>query len=175
MSSPPLREIQDLSRDELLGLLEDASLNWLAHDGLWFQAVEERFGTGEAGLCNHQAIAAYSEIEARRIMRRFGLKGGGIPSLMQALKFRMYHLINRQEFSEISEDRLVFRMLDCRVQEARRKKGLPDYPCKPVGINEYRHFAKAIDPRIETRCIACPPDDHSNHFWCAWEFRLSRS
>ena len=167
-----LREMQDLSRDELLGLLEDAALNWLAHDGLWFQAVEERYGTTQAGHCNQQAIAAYSEIEAKRIMRRFGLTGGGIRSLMQALKFRMYHLINRQEFVDISEDRVVFRMVDCRVQEARRKKNLPDYPCKPVGIAEYTHFAKTIDSRIETRCVVCPPDDHPNHFWCAWEFRF---
>ena len=57
MGSPPLKEIQDLSREELLGLLEDASLNWLAHDGLWFQAVEERFGTAEAGLCNQCQVA----------------------------------------------------------------------------------------------------------------------
>jgi hypothetical protein len=170
-----LKGIQDLSRDELMGLLEDASLNWLAHDGLWFQAVEQRFSTDQARLCNQQAIAAYSEIEAKRIMRRFSLTEGGIPSLMQALKFRMYHLINRQEFGEISEDRVVFRMIDCRVQEARRKKNLPDYPCKPVGIEEYTHFAKTIDPNIETRCIACPPDEHSNHFWCAWEFLLKKS
>ena len=171
----PLRDVQDLSRDELLGLLEDASLNWLAHDGLWFQAVEERHGTEQASLCNQQAIASYSEIEAKRIMRRFGITEGGIPSLMQALKFRMYHLINRQEFIDISEDRVVFRMKDCRVQEIRRKKGLPDYPCKPVGMMEYTHFAKTIDPRIETRCVACPPDDHPNHFWCAWEFRVTKT
>ena len=170
-----LRDIQDLSRDELLGLLEDSALNWLAHDGLWFQAVEERFGTEQAGLCNQQAIAAYSEIEAKRIMRRFGFTDGGIRSLMQALKFRMYHLINRQEFVEVSEDRVIFRMVDCRVQQARKKKGLPDYPCKAVGIAEYTHFAKTIDPLIETRCIACPPDEHPSHFWCSWEFRMKQS
>ena len=33
---------------ELAGLLEDAALNWLALDGLWFQAVEKKFGTEEA-------------------------------------------------------------------------------------------------------------------------------
>jgi len=47
---------------------------------------------------------------------------------------------------------------------------LPDYPCKPVGIAEYSHFAKTIDPRIQTRCVACPPDPHPEGYWCAWEF-----
>jgi hypothetical protein len=167
-----LKEIGDLTREELLGLLEDASLNWLTHDGLWFQAVEERHGTDQASLCNQKAIAQYSEIEAKRIMRRFNLNDGGISSLMQALKFRMYHLINKQDFIEVSETRCIFRMVECRVQQARKKKGLPDYPCKPVGIKEYTHFAMTIDPRIRTRCVACPPDTHPNDFWCAWEFTL---
>jgi hypothetical protein len=63
-------------------------------------------------------------------------------------------------------------MLDCRVQSARKRKGLPDFPCKPVGLVEYEWFAKTIDPRIETRCIYCPPDKHPEDVWCAWEFEL---
>ena len=27
--------LRQLSKDELIGLLEDAAKNWLAHDGLW--------------------------------------------------------------------------------------------------------------------------------------------
>ena len=165
--------ITTLSKEEILGFLEDASLNWLAHDGLWFQSVEEKYGTESASLCNQKAIAQYSEIEAKRIMKRLKLpKDGGIPALMTALKFRMYHLINRSDFQEVTDNRCIFRMVTCRVQNARKTKGLPDYPCKPVGIQEYSHFARTIDPRIETRCIGCPPDAHSDDYWCSWEFTL---
>jgi len=166
-------DISTLSRAELLGFLEDASLNWLAHDGLWFQAVEDRYGTETASLCNQKAIAQYSQIEAKRIMKRLGLpKDGGIPALMTALKFRMYHLINKQDFQEVSEKRCIFRMVTCRVQQARRSKGLPDYPCRSVGIEEYSNFGRSIDSRIETRCIGCPPDAHTDDYWCSWEFTL---
>lgn len=166
-------DFRNLSKEELLGLLEDASLNWLAHDGLWFQAVEENFGIENASLCNQKAIAKYSQIEAKRIMKRLNLpKDGGIPILMRAMKFRMYHLINKQEFREVSEKRCVFRMVACRVQDARRRKGLPDYPCKPVGMEEYRHFAQTIDGRIKTRCLGCPPDKHTDDYWCSWEFYM---
>ena len=116
-----------------MGLLEDAALNWLALDGLWFQAVEKKFGTEEASACGQSAIGPYSEIEAKRIVRRFNITQEGIPALMQALRFRLYHLINRQDFIEVSDNRCVFRMLECRVQEARKRKGLPDYPCKSGG------------------------------------------
>ncbi len=164
------KSIEDLTRTELVGLLEDAALNWLALDGLWFQAVEKKTGTREASACAQGAIGAYSEIEAKRIMRRFNMTQKGIPALMLALRFRLYHMINRQDFTDVSENRCVFRMLECRVQETRRRKGLPDYPCKPVGLSEYSSFARTIDPGIQTRCIACPPDRHPEGFWCAWEF-----
>jgi hypothetical protein len=64
-------------------------------------------------------------------------------------------------------------MNDCRVQAARRRKGLPDFPCKPVGLVEYGNFASSIDPRFLTECIACPPDPHPDQYWCAWKFTLT--
>ena len=63
-------------------------------------------------------------------------------------------------------------MTNCRVQYARKSRGLPDFPCKSVGIQEYSLFAQTIDPRIKTNCIACPPDSHPENYWCAWEFIL---
>ena len=108
-------------------------------------------------------------------MKRFNIpKNGGIPALIKALKFRVYANLNKQEAVEISENRCVFRMNECRVQTARKRKGLPDFPCKKVGIPEYSLFAKTIDPRIETKCITCPPDSHPEEYYCAWEFTLKQ-
>nr|ABB16140.1 hypothetical protein CHY_2024 [Carboxydothermus hydrogenoformans Z-2901] len=39
-----------------------------------------------------------------------------------------------------------------------------------MGITEYSGFAQTIDSRIKTRCLACPPDEHPDDFYCAWEF-----
>jgi len=39
-----IKEIGDFSKDDLLELLRDAAINWLAHDSLWFRAVEDKFG-----------------------------------------------------------------------------------------------------------------------------------
>ncbi|MFA9454145.1 MAG: DUF6125 family protein [Candidatus Aminicenantaceae bacterium] len=168
-----MKEIQDLDRDELMVLLENAAKNWLAHDGLWFQAVEEKFDLETAKELDGRAWERFTVIEARRIMQFLNMEpGGGIPALIQALKFRLYALLNVQEAVDISDTRCVFRMRNCRVQDARRRKGLPDFPCKPVGIIEYSGFARTIDPRIRTRCLSCPPDQHPEDFWCAWEFIL---
>jgi hypothetical protein len=64
-------------------------------------------------------------------------------------------------------------MKTCRVQDARKRKGLDDFPCKEVGLVEYTTFAVTVDPRLRTRCIACPPDDHPDEWWCTWEFTLA--
>jgi hypothetical protein len=62
----------------------------------------------------------------------------------------------------------------CRVQEARRRKGLLDFPCKSVGQIEFEIFARTVDSRIQTRCLHCPPDAVSNQY-CGWEFTLDLS
>ena len=167
--------LKSLSKEELIGYIEDISKNWLAMDGVWFQAVEKRYGMEKAIECDIDSWNVFTVIEAKRIMQRFNiLENGGIPALIKALKFRVYANINKQEIIEISEDRCVFRMIDCRVQSARKRKGLPDFPCKRVGMTEYILFAKKIDPRIEVTCLYCPPDAHPENYYCAWEFILKK-
>jgi hypothetical protein len=169
-----MKDISHLNRQEIKDLLTDAAKNWLAHDGLWFRAVEETFGMETALELDKKAWEEFSVIEAKRIMKRLDIPpGGGIPALIQALKFRLYAFINVQEVVEVSDNRCVFRMNRCRVQEARQRQGLPDFPCKSVGIVEYSGFASTIDPRIRTRCITCPPDPHPQNVWCAWEFFIA--
>ncbi|QXE91246.1 DUF6125 family protein [Geomonas subterranea] len=165
--------LYSLSKEELVRIIVDDAKNWLAHDGVWFQSLEQKYGMDVAVDIDTDAWRLFTVIEAKRIMERLSIKpGGGIPALVECLKHRFYARLNLQESVEVSETRAVFRMLDCRVQSARKRKGLPDHPCKSVGIVEYSEFARTIDPRIVTRCLACPPDPHPEEFWCAWEFTL---
>lgn len=171
--TPKTKEIKDFSKEELIALLRDGALNWLAHDGLWFRAVEDKFGLEAAMELDKNAWETFTVLEAKRIMKRLSLPdGGGIPALIQALKLRLYAHINIQEISEVSSRRCVFRMRSCRVQDARERQGLAFFPCKPIGIVEYSGFALTIDPRIRTRCLSCPPDPKSSDSWCAWEFTI---
>lgn len=171
-----VRLLYGLSKEQLVDIIVDSAKNWLAHDGLWFQAIENTHGMEAAMDADREAWRKFTVIEAQRIMARLGiLPGGGIPALVECLKHRLYARLNLQQVVELTDTRAVFQMVDCRVQSARKRKGLPDFPCKSVGIVEYAEFARTIDPRIETRCVACPPDEHPEHFWCAWEFTLRES
>lgn len=162
--------IKELSREKLLLLLENFAKNWLAHDGLWFQAVEQASGLEHAMDLDARAWSRFSPIEAKRIKAFLGLpERGGLEALKTALEYRLYAVLNKQQ-SELKEGRLRFYMNDCRVQSARKRRGLPDFPCKQVGVVEYSTFAAEIDPAIRTHCITCPPDPHPDEYYCGWEF-----
>ena len=163
-----------MSAEELRGWLTDAAKLWLAHDGLWFQAVEKDAGLAKAIAADAEAWRRFSPLEAKRIMQRLDLApGGGIPALVRCLQYRLYARLNRQRVVEQSDKRCVFRMEACRVQDARKRKGLQDFPCKEVVLVEYTTFAATVDPRLRTRCLGCPPDPHPDDWYCTWEFTLA--
>lgn len=165
----------DLPVDRLHVLLADFAKRWLAHDGLWFLAAEKKYGMEAAIELDTMAWEGFAANEARRILQFLGREpGGGLELLAEALQWRMYALINRYEVVWVAPDRLRFYMRECRVQTARRSKNLPAFPCRPVGETEYRVFCQTVDPRIECRCLGCPPDeDHDfDSFACGWEFTL---
>jgi hypothetical protein len=163
--------LRQLPSETMQQVMEQVSVSWLANDGIWFQAVEEDCGMNDAKRCNDTCWAIFSPVEAESI--RHFLKLGprpGLEGLKRALGFRLYAVINVQSIVEETEGSFVFQMNECRVQAARKRKGLEDYPCKTAGLVEYAYFARAIDPRIETECIGCPPDAHPEEGFCAWRF-----
>ncbi len=169
-----MEHLSEMSREELLTLVDAHAKSWLAHDGCWFLAAEEKYGLDVAMELDTKSWERFSPAEAKRIMKAFNIpQGGGLDSLAQAFKYRLYATVNPQSIERPSEDRLIYKMTECRVQSARKRKGLADFPCKPVGIVEYSKFAETIDERIKTRCLQCPPDDTENTGCiCAWEFTI---
>jgi hypothetical protein len=162
-----------MPKASLLVLLDSVAVNWLANDGVWFQAVEFEHGMNDAKRCNDSCWAHFSPFEAWSIKRFFDLSDRpGLEGLKKALQYRLYARINTQSFVDEGAGSFVFRMDACRVQAARKRKGLDDYPCKSGGLVEYTYFARAIDSRITTECIACPPDSHPDDYFCAWRFYM---
>lgn len=166
-------KIEDLNREELLEMLNNYAKNWLAHDGCWFLAIEEKRGMEEAIDMDREAWRKFTVVEANRIKKFLELgENSGIEGLRKALRFRLYSSLNEDRIELIGDDKLVYFVKTCRVQAARRRKNLPDFPCKSVGIVEYSYFAKTIDERFETVCVSCPPDITDENHYCVWEFTL---
>lgn len=164
----------DMPEEVFSRLKETVAANWLANDGVWFQALEVSHGMNEAKRCNDSCWAQFSPVEAWSVKRLLELpERPGLEGLKQALGHRLYAQINTQVITDADDDGFTFQMKECRVQAARKRKGLSDYPCKSAGLVEYTYFARAIDDRIQTHCIGCPPEAHPEEWFCAWRFNLT--
>lgn len=166
-------ELEKLSKEELLKLIDIYSKNWLAMDGVWFQSIEMKLGMDEAMYHDAEAWRRFTVIEARRIKEFLKLpERAGIEGLGRALQLRFYANINEDKI-EVEGDTLVYTAVDCRVQTARKRKGMPFHPCKSVGLIEYTLFAQTIDDRFTCECVSCHPDITEPTCACKWKFRLS--
>lgn len=165
--------LEKLSKDELIELIEIYSKNWLAMDGVWFQSIEQKSGMDEAMFHDARAWEKFTVIEAKRIKEFLKLPDdSGIEGLEKALKLRFYANINEDRI-EVEENTLIYTSVNCRVQRARERKGMPFHPCKSVGIIEYSEFAKVIDERFVCECLSCYPDITDNECCCKWKFILN--
>ena len=63
----------DLPEEKLDELIESVAVNWLANDGVWFQAVEFTQGLFDAKRCNDTCWAHFSPFEAWSIRNFLGL------------------------------------------------------------------------------------------------------
>ncbi len=85
-----MKTFATMEREDLLRALAMFARNWLAHDGCWFLAAEERFGMDTAIALDTASWARFAAAEARRIMATFGIpEGGGLPALEEALGLRL--------------------------------------------------------------------------------------
>ena len=155
--------LSQYSKEELIKLIEIYSKNWLAMDGVWFQSVEQKLGMDEAMFHDAEAWRRFTVIEAKKIKEFLKLEEHpGLDGLAKALSLRFYANINEDKI-EIDGNTLTYTSVDCRVQRARERKGMPFHPCKSVGI---------ID-RITCECVSCYPDITDSSCCCKWKFTLN--
>ena len=74
--------LEDLSKKELLKVIEMFSLNWLTVDGLWFTLVEDKYGLEAALELDLKMWQRQALTEARRIKKYMGIEGGGINGVL---------------------------------------------------------------------------------------------
>ncbi|MCK4566393.1 MAG: hypothetical protein KAU48_03700, partial [Candidatus Thorarchaeota archaeon] len=88
---------EDLPKEELLKIIDVYAKAWQAMDGAYFLALEKKYGMDVAIEMDKEAWKIFSPIEAKRIMKEFGIDPkGGLKSLEQALGYRVYARLNTQ-------------------------------------------------------------------------------
>lgn len=170
-----ITKLDDLSHEQLKALVEIYARNIYALDGVWFQSIEKTDGMDTAIEHDRNAWRRFTETEAKRLKKFLNLpEYPGLDGLYQALSLRFSGIANpKVELIQESSSSLIYRIVECRVQNARSSKGMPYHPCKSVGIIEHEFFAKIIDSRIACEPISCFPDVTDNSCACSWRFTLN--
>ena len=164
--------LEDLSKKELLKVIEMFSLNWLTVDGLWFTLVEDKYGLEAALELDLKMWQRQALTEARRIKKYMGIEGGGIKGVLKALRFMTFDPAMPFEYSvdESNQDCAYLWITSCRPQKGRMQAERGEFPCKLMGVACYEILAKTIDPTVSVECVFCPPDNHPSDIWCKWKF-----
>ncbi len=162
-----------LTTDELRDLVEIYARNIYALDGFWFQSVETDRGMDEAMHHDREVWKRFTRTEALRIRKFLGLgEKPGLDGLVKALSIRFSALANPSVDILRDGNTLIYKVNECRVQSARKSKGMPYHPCSSVGIIEHAGFASVIDERITTEMVSCYPEVSDRSCACCWRFTL---
>jgi hypothetical protein len=162
--------LTSLSEEKLLEVMMFNNRNIWRVDGLYFLGIEKQFGTDAAAQIDAGVWNLMGTLEARSLKKIFDVKDCTVNTVMKLLMYTSWALDQQEKVITVEHTTGILKILNCRTQLTRLKKGLPEFPCKQVRHNYLKNFAKEINPQTQCRCICCPPDEHAGDVWCEWHF-----
>ncbi len=145
--------------------------NYRVMDGFWYIYLTEKFGQESADAINEKVWAKVGGMAAKEIVSRFGITERGLGGFVQALQYYPWTVLIGYKIEQ-QGDELLLSVPSCPVQEARLKRGLPEYSCRAMHEAEFLSFARAVDERICVQCLFAPPAPHPGNMFCQWRFSL---
>jgi len=162
-----------LSKKKLFELFNFQIRNIWRVDGLYFLGIEKSFGTEAASRIDEECWKTMGTLEARQLKEIVRAKEWSVPKIMEALKFTSWALDQRHKEVKVDKNRAVFRVVSCGTQLTRVRKGLTEFPCRPIRENYLKAFSRELNPKVDVTCNICPPGPHFEDTWCEWEFTES--
>jgi hypothetical protein len=156
-------------------LTEMCSRSLYTVDGLWFLAVEEKFGFEAAFALNQVVWERCSRILGRRLLKNLNFDGKPpLRALVEMLTADPMMHVHRPEVVTMDDNRAVFRCIECPIQVARIRDGRGVYNGEPGCSLLFKAYAELVAPDIEVKCVACAPNPGNPEYWCEWEFEIPR-
>jgi hypothetical protein len=166
-----LTMFEGMAAGELRRYLEFMLKHYRQMDSFWYLYIVERFDEATADSLNEKVWGRVAELGARDILKRFDIQERGLQGFVKALRYWPWHILVGYRIEE-KPGEVMITVPSCPTQVARLNRGLGEYHCKEMHRREFGHFAKEIDPRIQTECVFAPPDVHPPEMFCKWRFYL---
>jgi hypothetical protein len=167
------KAIAEMPMEKLLDYFSLQIRNTWRVDGLYYLGIEKKVGTKAATEIDAEVWENMAAIEAKSLQRMFKVgENLDMPIIIDLLRKSSWALDQPFKTIEIGNRRAALCIDRCRTQEARLSKGLCEFPCKKVRFGYLENFAKTLNPKVEVRCLVCPPDKHPKDSWCKWEFTM---
>lgn len=161
-----------MEKEELKTYIQFLLHNYRVMDAFWFIKISEHFDLRTAENLNAEVWDRVAGLAGKDLMTKFDFRGKGLKGFVQALKLFPWCILVGYDI-DAGDDEVIITVPDCPAQTARLKRGLGEYDCKQMHMNEFTSFARQVDPRIEIACLFAPPDHHPDDMFCKWRFTLS--
>ncbi|MFC1920938.1 DUF6125 family protein [Chloroflexota bacterium] len=142
-------------------------------DGVWFLAVEDKYGFDVAFEMNQAVWRRISPIVGKRLLKNMDMDGKPPLRAVMELIFAdpMIH-VHKPEVVTLTDSNAVLRFIECPIQVARIRDGKGVYNGVPGCSTPFEAYSELIDPRIKAKCNACAPNPENPEYWCEWELNL---
>ena len=168
-----LQFFEGLSAPELREYIGFFLRHYRQVDAFWFLYTAEKFGQSAAEHVNELVWGRVGALAAKDLVARFDIREKGLSGFRRTLEFYPWTILIGYKIEE-KDGELILSVPSCPVQEARLKRGLPEYACRAMHEAEFASFAQAIDPGIRVECRFAPPGPHPPDMFCQWKFSMPK-
>ena len=165
-------EIQNLTKKDIIALLEICRRGMRFQDGFWFMKVEDIWGIEKAIEIDADIWSRFGKYEAELLLAAFKWDKKDMSTLIKALRLAPSWLFFDYTIEQISDIEAIFQVKNCLAQTGRLRVGRDIFACRRVDEGYLTNFVKVINPGIKIECEFSPPDKYFTDLWCRWRFYI---